>query len=261
MANIDIQRNDQVRAIKPIPAEHEQYYTVLGCAEGWVAYSISDDGIRAIGLDGGNAWYNVGKLQANGRYLTDFGKLWASIYNWESLGYAVQNGQFATVQQGMDKEFADKGIPVRLRTQLVGAGPAAGSCTVANIDIQRNDQVRAIKPIPAEHEQYYTVLGCAEGWVAYSISDDGIRAIGLDGGNAWYNVGKLQANGRYLTEFGQLWASIYNWESLGYAVQNGQFATVQQGMDKEFADKGIPVRLRTQLVGAGPTAPTWSGTP
>ena len=137
-------------------------------------------------------------------------------------------------------------------------GPAAGACTVDNIDIQRADQVRAIKPIPTNEQQYYTVLGCAEGWLAYSISDEGIRAIGLDGGNAWYNIATLQGNGRYLTDFGQLWTSVYNWESHSSALQNdpnNKFATAQESMDAEFATKGIPVRLRAQLVGPGPTTP------
>ncbi|BCW38658.1 hypothetical protein StoSoilB3_01930 [Arthrobacter sp. StoSoilB3] len=141
------------------------------------------------------------------------------------------------------------------------AGPAAGACTPDNIDIRRNDQVQAIKPIPANEQQYYTVLGCAEGWLAYSISDEGIRAIGLDGGNVYFNFATLQSNGRYLTDFTQLWTSVHNWDFLAYDVQNGKYATVQEGMDAQFATYGIPVRLRTQLVGPGPTAPTGTGTP
>ncbi|WP_144659213.1 hypothetical protein [Paenarthrobacter nicotinovorans] len=140
------------------------------------------------------------------------------------------------------------------------AGPAAGACVPANIDIRRNDTVQAIKPIPANEQQYYTVLGCAEGWLAYAISDDGIRAIGLDGGNVYYNIARLQDNGRYLTDFTQLWSSVYNWEFLAFDVRDGKYATVQEGMDAEFANYGIPVRLRTQLVGPGPAAPTGTST-
>ena len=264
-ANIDIQRHDTVRAIKPIPSNEQQYYTVLGCAEGWLAYSISDEGIKAIGLDGGNAWYNIATLQSNGRYLTDFAQLWASAYNWHFQAIEAQNGQYATAQEAMDHDFATAGIPVRLREQLVGAGPAApapgpvaGECTPANIDIQRHDQIRAIKPIPAEQQQYYTVLGCAEGWLAYAISDDGIRAAGLDGGNVYYSLARLQNDGRYLTDFAQLWASVHNWESHSLDLQNNPnnaFTTAQQSMDNEFATNGIPVRLREQLVGPGPGTP------
>ncbi|QOT18572.1 hypothetical protein [Paenarthrobacter sp. YJN-5] len=263
-ANIDIQRDDTVRAIEPIPAGERHYYTVLGCAEGWLAYSISDAGVKAIGLDGGNAWYNIATLQSNGRYLTDFGQPWTSIYNWEFLGYDVQNGKYTTVQEGMDHEFATAGIPVRLRTQLVGPGPAApepggptaGECTPANIDIQRQDQVRAIDPIPAGERQYYTVLGCAEGWLAYSISDEGIKAIGLDGGNVYYRIARLLSSGRYLDEYGEVYSCVRTWEFLAFDVQAGKYASVQDAMDDQFSTNGIPVRLREQLVGHGPAAST-----
>jgi hypothetical protein len=121
MANVDQQFNDQVRAIKAVPAAERHYYTVLGCADGWLAYSISDEGIRALQLDGGNAWYKIAKLQ-NGRFLCDVRQEWAHVFNWE---FQATNNQGLTAQQAMDKEFAAKGIPVKLRPQLVGDGPAA----------------------------------------------------------------------------------------------------------------------------------------
>ena len=135
------------------------------------------------------------------------------------------------------------------------AGPAALStggvaCTPANIDQQRNDQQRAIIPIAPAEQGYYTVLGCAGGWLAYSISGDGIRALQLDGGNAWFKIAKLQ-NGRFLCDVRQEWSSVYNWE---FQATNNQGLTPQQAMDKEFAQKGIPVELRQQLVGDGPAA-------
>ena len=128
MANVDQQRNDQERAIKAIPAAEQAYYTVLGCADGWLAYSISDEGVRALQLDGGNAWFQIAKLR-NGRFLCDFGQEWSSVFSWKFHGLnndVSQNGQRLTPQQAMDREFADKGIPVELRPQLVGDGPAAG---------------------------------------------------------------------------------------------------------------------------------------
>ena len=51
------------------------------------------------------------------------GQEWSSVYNWE---FQATNNQGLTPQQAMDKEFAQKGIPVELRPQLVGDGPAAG---------------------------------------------------------------------------------------------------------------------------------------
>lgn len=151
--------------------------------------------------------------------------------------------------------------PVPRSTIAAGSGPAAGACTVANIDVRRYEQVSTTKPIPADQQQFYTVLGCTEGWIAYSVSDDGIRASGADGGNVYFSLARLQGNGRYLTDFAQVWTSVHSWEFLSYSVQNGQYATVQQGMDDEFASKGIPVRLRTQLVGTGPAAPPAASTP
>ncbi|UXM90798.1 hypothetical protein [Paenarthrobacter sp. JL.01a] len=153
--------------------------------------------------------------------------------------------------------------PATVPPTTAPAGPAAGACTPDSIDIRRNDQVRAIKPIPANEQQYYTVLGCAEGWLAYAISDEGIRAIGLDGGNAWYRIARLQGNGRYLDEYGQVYSSVHNWEFHSLALQNdpnNKFTTAQQSMDHEFETNGIPVRLRTQLVGPGPAAPTGTST-
>jgi len=142
--------------------------------------------------------------------------------------------------------------PTATPTQSGAAALSTGgvACTPANIDQQRNDQQRAITPIPPAEQGFYTVLGCADGWLAYSISDDGVRALQLDGGNAWFRIAKLQ-NGRFLWDVRQEWASVFNWE---FQATNNQGITPQQAMDKEFADKGIPVELRPRLVGDGPAA-------
>lgn len=133
-------------------------------------------------------------------------------------------------------------------------------CTVANIDQMRNDRKQLREPIPAGDQKYYSVLGCAEGWLAYAISDDGVSNLQLDGGNAWYLIAKLQ-DGRFFTDFTQVWSSVFTWKfhALNNDVsQNGQQVTPQEAMDKEFADKGIPVELRQRLVGDGP-APADTG--
>lgn len=122
------------------------------------------------------------------------------------------------------------------------------ACTMANVDQQRSDQQRAIIPVPANERRYYTVLGCADGWLAYSTSDEGAKAMHLDGGNAWFNIGKLQ-NGRFLVDYQQIWSSVFNWE---FQATNNQGLTPQQAMDKQFAAIGIPVQLRSRLVGDGP---------
>ncbi|SDL85085.1 hypothetical protein SAMN04487916_1164 [Arthrobacter sp. ov407] len=140
--------------------------------------------------------------------------------------------------------------PAKASTAAAALSTRGVDCTMANIDQQRNDQVRAIKAVPAAERHYYKVLGCADGWLAYSISDAGVRALQLDGGNAWYKIARLQ-NGRFLCDVRQEWASVFNWE---FQATNNQGLTAQQAMDKEFADKGIPVELRPELVGDGPAA-------
>ncbi|MDQ0769754.1 hypothetical protein QF031_002503 [Pseudarthrobacter defluvii] len=135
--------------------------------------------------------------------------------------------------------------------------PAAGGlstggvpCTMDNVDLQRSDQQRIIFPIPADQQHLYTVLGCAGGWLAFSISDEGAKALQLDGGNAWYQIAKLR-DGRFLCDFQQTYSSVFNWE---FQALNNQSLTPQQAMDKEFGQKGIPVELRPELVGDGPAA-------
>jgi hypothetical protein len=127
-------------------------------------------------------------------------------------------------------------------------------CTVSNIDQPMNTPDRGIAPIPETEQHYYTVLGCADGWLVYAISDDGARALQLDGGNAWYHVARLQ-NNRFLFDVQAPWSTVFNWkfQALNNDVsQNGQRLTAQEAMDQEFAQKGIPVELRPQLVGEGP---------
>lgn len=136
------------------------------------------------------------------------------------------------------------------------AGLATGGipCTVANIDQPMNTPARTIAPIPETEQRYYTVLGCADGWLVYAISDDGAKALQLDGGNAWYQVAKLQ-NDRFRFDVQAPWSTVFNWkfQALNNDVsQNGQRLTAQEAMDREFAQKGIPVELRPQLVGEGP---------
>ena len=81
-----------------LPAAEQGYYTVLGCADGWLAYSISDDGVRALQLDGGNAWFKIAKLQ-NGRFLCDVRQEWASVFNWEFQAHE-QPGPHAAAGHG-----------------------------------------------------------------------------------------------------------------------------------------------------------------
>ncbi|WP_324644734.1 hypothetical protein [Pseudarthrobacter sp. LT1] len=135
-------------------------------------------------------------------------------------------------------------------TAAGGLSTGGVPCTMDNVDLQRSDQQRIIFPIPADQQHLYTVLGCAGGWLAFSISDEGAKALQLDGGNAWYQIAKLQ-DGRFLCDFRQQTASVLNWE---FQALNNQGLTPQEAMDRDFASKGLPVELRQQLVGDGPAA-------
>jgi len=149
--------------------------------------------------------------------------------------------------------------PTPTPTQTTGLSTNGVACTVANIDLRRSTQNPVTEAIPAAEQKYYTVLGCADGWLAYVLSEEGFRTVAGDGGDAWYNIAKLQDNKRFLTDFQQPWSSVYSWkfQALNNDVsQNGQHLTPQQAMDKEFAEKGIPVEIRPQLVGDGPAAAT-----
>ncbi len=119
LANVDQQRSDQPRAIKPVPAAERRYYTVLGCADGWLAYSISDEGVRALQLDGGNAWFKSPNCRT-AVFCAMSGKTWANVFNWE---FQATNNQGLTAQQAMDKEFAAKGTPGRPAASAGRRGP------------------------------------------------------------------------------------------------------------------------------------------
>ncbi len=154
----------------------------------------------------------------------------------------------STTASASPSAAAPTATPTPSPTQTGALSTGGVACTLANIDQLRNDQQRTITPIPPAEQVYYTVLGCADGWLAYSISDDGVRALQLDGGNAWFRIARLQ-NGRFLWDVRQEWASVFNWE---FQATNNQHLTPQQAMDKEFSTKGIPVDLRPRLVGEGP---------
>lgn len=140
--------------------------------------------------------------------------------------------------------------PTPTRTAAATLTTGGVPCTMVNVDQQRNDQQRAIIPVPANERRYYTVLGCADGWLAYSTSEEGAKAMKLDGGNVWFHLAKLR-NGRFLCDYQQVWSSVFDWN---FQATNNQGLTAQQAMDKEFAEKGIPVKLRPKLVGEGPAS-------
>lgn len=155
---------------------------------------------------------------------------------------------------------ASTGTPSAVETPT--PSPATGAaCTVANIDQQAEGQARAA--IPAEQQRYYTVLGCAEGWLVYDITDEGATAVQVTGVESFqlpytYLVAKADG-GRWLTDLQQDWSVLSDWPSTGRANDipvNGKMLSHAEAMDLQFTQKGIPAALRPALVGEPPAPPS-----
>ncbi|GAB3539695.1 hypothetical protein GCM10027403_28250 [Arthrobacter tecti] len=95
-----------------------EYYPVVGCSENWMVMQLTDEGYMANPKDGGNAWFTVAQ-RVDGQWLVD-PETYGSVLNWDT--YVHPDGH--TPQEMMDQRFVDAGIPVELRPELVGDGPA-----------------------------------------------------------------------------------------------------------------------------------------
>ncbi|MBE0011032.1 PT domain-containing protein [Arthrobacter sp. AET 35A] len=96
--------------------------------------------------------------------------------------------------------------------------------------------------------QFYPVIGCTDEWMSMDMTDEGYAAEGKDGGNAWYFIAK-RVDGQWVIDT-DTYGAVLKWEFL-MEDPNG---TPQELMDQRFIEAGIPVELREELVGAGPTA-------
>ncbi|WGM20460.1 hypothetical protein QEH68_20995 [Paenarthrobacter sp. OM7] len=123
-----------------------------------------------------------------------------------------------------------------------------------------NVKTRSRPSNPAEYQQYYTVLGSAEGWLAYYISGEGPQAQSLHGRNAWYGVARLQDNGRYLNDYGQLWSAVYNWKFQTARSRTASTPPCRKPWTKS-SPQGHPGPAPDAAVGAGPATPAGSGAP
>ncbi|PVE15370.1 hypothetical protein [Arthrobacter sp. Bz4] len=96
--------------------------------------------------------------------------------------------------------------------------------------------------------QYYPVIGCTDEWMSMELTEEGYAVEGKDGGNAWFYIAQ-RVNGQWVIDL-DTYGAILRWEFL-MEDPNG---TPQELMDQRFIEAGIPVELREELVGAGPTA-------
>ncbi|WP_202615886.1 hypothetical protein [Arthrobacter sp. H-02-3] len=115
---------DSVAGVQSWFADQLPTARVAACAGDWMALSVQASGGQA---DAGS-WFWMARL-ADRKYVFDAAQPWANVPGWEQ---AAANNDGLTAEQSMDREFADKGIPVDLRKALVGA-PEPGSLAARGI--------------------------------------------------------------------------------------------------------------------------------
>ncbi|WP_299169972.1 hypothetical protein [uncultured Arthrobacter sp.] len=126
--------------------------------------------------------------------------------------------------------------------------PADEGCRVQDVDrvVEQGSDFMSLTPFAAD-PSHYQVVGCTDDWMAMEITDAGFEANPQDGGNAWYYVAR-RVDGQWLVETAGH-STLTKWEFL--PVVDGR--TSQEMMDQQFIDVGIPVELRPELVGDGPS--------
>ncbi|GAA2176650.1 hypothetical protein GCM10009784_23980 [Arthrobacter parietis] len=127
--------------------------------------------------------------------------------------------------------------------------PADEGCRVQDVDrvMEQGSDFMSLTPFAAD-PSHYAVVGCTDDWMAMELTDAGFEANPQDGGNAWYYVAR-RVDGQWLVETAS-YSALTKWEFL--PVVEGR--TPQEVMDQQFIDTGIPVELRPELVGDGPSA-------
>ncbi len=115
--SVILEQGSDFMSLTPL-TENPEHYPVVGCTENWMVMQLTDEGYAANPKDGGNAWFTVAQ-RVDGQWLVD-PETYGMILNWDT--YAHPSG--LTPQELMDQRFIDAGIPVELRPELVGEGPA-----------------------------------------------------------------------------------------------------------------------------------------
>ncbi|GAA1051032.1 hypothetical protein [Arthrobacter russicus] len=100
-------------------------------------------------------------------------------------------------------------------------------------------------PLPnyvASNPEFFTPLGCAEGWMAFELNDRGSAALGVSPGQNSYNYFARKKGEKY--EFAMLSLQKYN--------RNTPSDLQIQLMEEQFTRIGIPAQLREALIGNPP---------
>lgn len=125
--------------------------------------------------------------------------------------------------------------PTQAATVPAAAG-GNGECTKENLTRTGKDISRVLPVI--------TVVGCAEGWMGILAPAANDAPEPSPGDSFW--IASL-ANGSYVLDSQDASSYVPSWSE---ANRNNDRLTAEEYMDKQFLEKGLPVRLRQALVGA-----------
>lgn len=102
---------------------HPEYFTIFGCAGGWMSFGISQEGRPYLAAPGPDTTFFLATLDEGGKFVFDSRQPYSIMASWQTVGaWAGQLGQGMSAPQLMDRQFEIKGGPVALRRQLVGDG-------------------------------------------------------------------------------------------------------------------------------------------
>ena len=139
--------------------------------------------------------------------------------------------------------------PVPEPTAVPTGPPADVGCEPQDVDqlMEQGSDFASYTPWTT-NPQYYPVIGCTDDWMSMELTEEGYAVEGKDGGNAFFYLAS-RVNGQWVIDL-NTYGAVLKWEFL-MEDPNG---TPQELMDQRFLEAGIPVELREELVGAGPTA-------
>ncbi len=154
-----------------------------------------------------------------------------------------------TEEATADPSSGPTGDPTPEPSGVPTGPPAAEGCRAQDVNVimEQGSDFMSTTPLTTNPE-YYPVVGCTDDWMAMELTDEGYTADPKDGGNAWFYIAR-RVNGQWLVDL-DTYGTVLKWDT--HAHPDGR--TPQEVMDQRFIDAGIPVELRPELVGEGPSA-------
>jgi hypothetical protein len=183
--------------------------------------------------------YPLGQADPDGRTAVDTGQYQSQV---DAEAYAATTG-YALLRRAMSS---------LVYSPQLQAASGAEDCRIGRIAATR--EVFGITTgMLSYHPEYFTLLGCAGGWLAFEASVEGYHHIQAPAGGLLYFFARRDGSS-WTFDPGQDSAVLDGWQSAAISGPDATPAglTVQQRMDAQFAAAGIPAALRPALVGPGP---------